>query len=675
MVLRITALLITTVFIPTGGNNVAKTLPESPVWVDGIFQLEMTTPVLGGDNGPDNWQAQQLASRTSYLKQYVDSYQAGESPLRSLDYAQQLINEGRIPEGAKFSVRSSDPLIWSIEGQNVSGTAVLLPKDLPSGAYVKTVSDRIQEVDSGNEPTFSSIDFAGFPHIAYIDGVFATPEFDVFTVPYPGQYSVDKNFFAVAAGAGSSSSSQPDWLQETIDSLEQLAEQSRWMLASVGNTVVSLVANYIHFIYYGQSLQNGTEAYPRLSRTQFIDSLMFGDSVMPKSPTAPEFVPRNGAELKPLIATCCDAQGNSLTDEQVAAAAPGTIIYGESPAEGFTNSLRRKYLDYFGKASDSERVFVASAAGVGGRTVAQLSKNANPNLYQRFVDAMQGVKAIADAEGKSYQVGAVVYIQGENDYPNTSKAAFKAATIQLLSDMQTDRIAYLPDNRKFPILTVQTGASYTRDDKDMSVGMAQLEIDDELDFVFMVGPYYPYTNKPSGHLDANGTRNLGEKITEVGFRVSVLKQSWKCVKLIKAVRRGKDVLLAKHVPVPPLQFKAPRVGYVEQSYADKGYSALDRVGGIDMPIAIVSVEIKRTSVIHLELEREPIGELIIRYADKTNHDGNGMVCDSSQGLSLTEYTYLADSGMYPEANIPELVNKPYGLENWSTAYQTTPEVI
>lgn len=126
---------------------------------------------------------------------------------------------------------------------------------------------------------------------------------------------------------------------------------------------------------------------------------------------------------------------------------------------------------------------------------------------------------------------------------------------------------------------------------------------------------------------------------------------------------------------PPLQFKAPRVGYIEQSYVDKGYSALDRVGEINTPIAIVSVDIKRTSVIHLVLEREPVGELIIRYADKTNHDGNGMVCDSSQGLSLTEYTFLADSGMYPEANIPELVNRPYGLENWSTAYQTTPEVI
>lgn len=56
-------------------------LIESPVYVAGIFQLEKTTPPLGGvpviDNGiPSaghaNAQAQQLANRTAYLKQQLD---------------------------------------------------------------------------------------------------------------------------------------------------------------------------------------------------------------------------------------------------------------------------------------------------------------------------------------------------------------------------------------------------------------------------------------------------------------------------------------------------------------------------------------------------------------------------------------------------------------------------
>lgn len=59
-------------FYTHGEIKMPKTLPESPEWVDGIYQVELDTPVLGGDGGPDNWQAQQLANRTAYLKQRTD---------------------------------------------------------------------------------------------------------------------------------------------------------------------------------------------------------------------------------------------------------------------------------------------------------------------------------------------------------------------------------------------------------------------------------------------------------------------------------------------------------------------------------------------------------------------------------------------------------------------------
>lgn len=43
-------------------------LEETGEWVDGIYQLEITDPVIGGADGIDNLQAKQLASRTSFLK-------------------------------------------------------------------------------------------------------------------------------------------------------------------------------------------------------------------------------------------------------------------------------------------------------------------------------------------------------------------------------------------------------------------------------------------------------------------------------------------------------------------------------------------------------------------------------------------------------------------------------
>ncbi|EZH78022.1 hypothetical protein [Aeromonas hydrophila] len=48
-------------------------LQESEAWVDGIYQLETTDPVMGGPDGVDNIQAKQLGSRTKFLKKNQDS--------------------------------------------------------------------------------------------------------------------------------------------------------------------------------------------------------------------------------------------------------------------------------------------------------------------------------------------------------------------------------------------------------------------------------------------------------------------------------------------------------------------------------------------------------------------------------------------------------------------------
>ena len=48
-------------------------LAESASWVDGIYQLETTDPVMGGPNGISNTQAKQLANRTKWLKEQSDS--------------------------------------------------------------------------------------------------------------------------------------------------------------------------------------------------------------------------------------------------------------------------------------------------------------------------------------------------------------------------------------------------------------------------------------------------------------------------------------------------------------------------------------------------------------------------------------------------------------------------
>lgn len=578
----------------------------------------------------------------------------------TLAEANDAIASGEIINGAVFYVWSDDSFTIADEYKNVNGVAT------PTG---KAFRDLVR-VDDGD--AISHVDANGYPSAFIQNGNIYAGDLEISLFNGDGIYLVDKNGYAVELQISSENPDADSWLEQQTEKSEVLARQSREAVASRGNNAIRPLAQIVHDIYYGQSLQNGTEGWPRLSTVQPLDNLMFGDSVMPASPTAAVFTPRNGAALKPLIATCCDANGNALTDSQVAALAPGTIAYGETPVEGCLNSWRRHHLDRLGLSSEPNRLFVGSATGVGGRTIAQLSKGASPELYNRFYTAMTGVKAVADAEGKSYQVGCIVHMQGENDYPSATKEYFKTATLQLRNDMYADIAAVTGQARMPAFITYQTGASFTRDERDMAVGMAQIELADEHENWFLAGPTYPYTDK-NGHLDSNGYRWFAEKLGEISFRVCELGQDWKPLQPITAFYRGVDVLLPMHAPAPPLRFAAPYVVNAAQEYADKGFTAIDRYNGSDTPISILSVEIRGLSTIHITLTREPLGTLLIRYADKANHNGNGMVCDSSNGLSESKYEYLPDSGMYPSANIPELVDNYYDLRNWSVAYQITAE--
>ncbi|HIE4801208.1 TPA: SGNH/GDSL hydrolase family protein [Serratia marcescens] len=126
----------------------AKTLPEFPNWVEKIFQLETNTPVLGGPNGPDNWQAQQLASRTSYLKGAIESmsdYREYTFYTSPSDPDGTLAGIAGTPEGKVFRVAIPD-----IEGDTVAfnyykksvGLAVFV-NSLPSSRSVIDINQAL----------------------------------------------------------------------------------------------------------------------------------------------------------------------------------------------------------------------------------------------------------------------------------------------------------------------------------------------------------------------------------------------------------------------------------------------------------------------------------------------------------------------------------------------------
>lgn len=86
-------------------------LPESAVWEIGIYQIEVTDPVIGGVDGISNSQGKQLANRTAYLKDAVDTHetridnlQASTSYLDRLKGAGSLVKQGVVTSAINNNV-------------------------------------------------------------------------------------------------------------------------------------------------------------------------------------------------------------------------------------------------------------------------------------------------------------------------------------------------------------------------------------------------------------------------------------------------------------------------------------------------------------------------------------------------------------------------------------------
>jgi len=451
-------------------------------------------------------------------------------------------------------------------------------------------------------------------------------------------------------------------------------DASRRVGAQINSESTAVAYDYTHFPVYGQSLSNGTEGWPALSKTQPYNNVMVGGSVRQASIGSASFSPVGGSSaFQPLVANVMSTSMAVLTDAEVAALPPGNGAFGETVAEGLVNSLKRLHNLRKGVVDDPI-AFVASSSGVGGRTIAQLTKGASPNIWNVLVGHSQAAKANAVSAGKSYGIGAFLWLQGENDYPSTTKAAYKAALSQLWSDFKVDVAGGVAGQQLPPVMLMyQTGASFTSDgnglDTALSIGQAQLEYSEENSDVYMVGPVYPYTDKhtspaANGHLDPNGYRWWANLAAKVAYRVLELRQGWKPLSPRKVVTAGRTISIDFHVPEPPLAFDKPYLSYTATDFPDKGFTVRDTVG----VVPISSIRIVFETIVELTLSRDLVGSAYIRYADKTYHDGNGCLRDSDSFVAPDRYVYQVGTGQYPEANIAELVDKPYPMHNWCVAF-------
>ncbi|HCI5926554.1 TPA: hypothetical protein NPN55_003761 [Klebsiella pneumoniae] len=633
-----------------------------------------------------------------------------------------------IPEGSSTYVRSPDSSALADEYMNVAGTLTATGRRMPSQAAIQAVLDYISSLiatDDADSPLLTLNDEAGFRLAAFglnaIQSNAMTAEYDEFidgfvfrdsvgfviqqigtpllssvdsvqpvveqqrlvTEAFSAESDADISGFVFRDSVGfvlmNLNGEQSDQSNDGVDDISRRNAANLAAAAAARDEINTRIARPVYdyniLITDGQSLSNGNEGWAALSKDirATLNINMLGDSVRPKNENGSTFTPLNGAEIRPARAVVQDLiappdGGNLMTDEAVAALPRGANNFGETVDIGAMWMWREMQLQFRGLATD-ERKIVAVNCGVGGQIIEHLSKGHSWGFYNRIISAVTQIKAIADTEGKTCGVVGFLYLGNEYNYDSTKggatdRAEYRALLRKLIDDVITDTTAITGQTE--PPLTVlyQTSGSWTRDSTNMSIGEAQLDICAADANVMMASPAYAVTDK-GGHLDANGYRWLGMQFGKVLHRAIDRRQNWRPLQPLSVTLSGTFLRADFLVWSPPLQFRSCYVGSSPTTYAAKGFRVTDDAG--DVPVT--RVEIVADTVVDITLGRETTGDVYLWYASQTGSNGNGNLFDSDTTVAVANYEFHEGTGQYPESNIPELVNRPYPLNNPCVAFR------
>lgn len=444
------------------------------------------------------------------------------------------------------------------------------------------------------------------------------------------------------------------------ETAERLAAENRYS--------EPLTSRYNHVITYGQSLASAAEGWPALSVEPRYDNLMLGQATRSAAFSGAKFAPVGQPSFTPLRAVVqrkSDA-AQLLASAEVRQLDAHAQEEGESVEVGALNLARRLYLQQHKLKADPQHLLLASNAATSGRSIAQLSKRDGTGEYERATQAMRQAKRVAGAEGGSYAVSAIFWLQGEYDYSETNggrndKAYYKDKLRRLRDDLDMDAMAISGQQRPPAFLSYQTDAKSSVKDGSLAVGMAQWELSKEEPGWYLVGPVYPYTDK-GVHLSANGYRWFGQMLGKVYQRVVVERKGWVPLAPRSATGSARQVLIDFQVPHPPLVFDEPYLGHQAREVKNKGFMLHDDKG----EVPIEAVELAADTIVRLRTARAMVGQPRVSYAS-FGVGGAGQLRDSDTLRAESNYEFRP--GMQPEENIPALVDKPYPLHNWSIAFE------
>ena len=124
-------------------------LQETPTWEAGIYQLETSDPVMGGENGIDNRAPRQLANRTLWLKNEL-ARQIGAVNSSKLGKTENAVSASKLATARNIAMTGDGSWNVNFDGsQNASATMTLANSGVTAGSYNSVTVDAKGRVTRG----------------------------------------------------------------------------------------------------------------------------------------------------------------------------------------------------------------------------------------------------------------------------------------------------------------------------------------------------------------------------------------------------------------------------------------------------------------------------------------------------------------------------------------------
>lgn len=358
------------------------------------------------------------------------------------------------------------------------------------------------------------------------------------------------------------------------------------------------LAEYVHYIFYGQSLAVGNGA-----------GLIGGPALTYALKAQAGVRAWDGG-------TNFAANWSSLVNLVETAVGPN----GETCAYGFATMLRQLVLADTGlDLANLPSRLIISAPGQGATGVVGLSKtiNINPSVtqqipYPRLIGDVTYAKAATTALDRTYSVGALLILHGEGDAQAfTGAGIFGFLWERLRTDLQTDARSIVGDsNLIIPAITSQMSTFLFGGSGDVGIALEQVYLALNQPYWALCSPQYhmPYL-ADNRHMTQVGYRWMGAY-----FAVCAYKWIFKGTKpppLLpdRFTILGNTALL--HFPIPASRGLAIDTTQVA-AQTNYGFSAVDATGAA---LTINSVRLAGLDTIAIEFATAPAaGGTYIQYA-------------------------------------------------------------